>query len=379
MPYANLQALPDWVKKQMPTGAQEIYKSAFNAALKTYNGDEGKAAATAITAVKTKYKKVGEKYVAKTESQEQLREFKPEDCVLTNLAEAKFEHDPKPMIRNVAFMGLESVNKVSFLPEAVESAIPTHFEGARIFYDHPETPDKRHLKVRELLGQATNLRLDQAVGQLRGDVQILNTQANVEFMKALAEMPGVAGFSPHYQAWMRKRQDGIEEVVRFERVHSIDLVTQPATTKSLFENVRNDKEDNMDFSTLTLKELQENRPDLVDAICAEADEGVNLEKLKTENAELKAKAASLEHVQKVDALVKEAKLSAEADTPLFRKGLGQAASEAEIKAMIQDRVELAAKVPAKSGPISAGKSEDGKKALTEDHYLKALKPNRLVD
>ena len=54
MPYPTLDSLPDWVKK-MPQHAQEIYQASWNSAYEQYK-DEGKAAATAITAVKAKYK-----------------------------------------------------------------------------------------------------------------------------------------------------------------------------------------------------------------------------------------------------------------------------------------------------------------------------------
>lgn len=63
MPYPTLASLPDWVK-EMPKHAQEIYQAAFNSALKQYDGDESKAAATAITAVKKGgYQKQGEEWV----------------------------------------------------------------------------------------------------------------------------------------------------------------------------------------------------------------------------------------------------------------------------------------------------------------------------
>ncbi len=63
MPYPTLDSLPDWVKA-MPKHAQEIYQAAWNSAFEQYK-DEGKAAATAITAVKTKYEKKGDEWVAK--------------------------------------------------------------------------------------------------------------------------------------------------------------------------------------------------------------------------------------------------------------------------------------------------------------------------
>lgn len=55
MPYPTLDSLPDSVKK-MPIGAQHIFQSAFNAALKQYDGSEERANQVAYSAVKTKFK-----------------------------------------------------------------------------------------------------------------------------------------------------------------------------------------------------------------------------------------------------------------------------------------------------------------------------------
>jgi len=64
MPYPTLASLPDAVKA-LPKHAQEIFQGAFNAAFKQYEGDEAKSAATAWAAVKTKYEKKDDKWVAK--------------------------------------------------------------------------------------------------------------------------------------------------------------------------------------------------------------------------------------------------------------------------------------------------------------------------
>ena len=56
MPYPTLASLPDAIKG-LPKHAQEIWQSAYNAAFKQYEGNEGKAAGTAWAAVKTKYRK----------------------------------------------------------------------------------------------------------------------------------------------------------------------------------------------------------------------------------------------------------------------------------------------------------------------------------
>jgi len=63
MPY-TMDNPPDAIKG-LPKHAQEIFIAAYNAAFKQYKGDEAKANATAWAAVKTKYKKVGDEWVAK--------------------------------------------------------------------------------------------------------------------------------------------------------------------------------------------------------------------------------------------------------------------------------------------------------------------------
>ncbi len=71
MPYPTLNSLPDAVKK-MPEGAQHIFQSAFNSAFEQYKGDEGKSNAVAWAAVKSKYEKKDDQWVAR-ESIEPLR------------------------------------------------------------------------------------------------------------------------------------------------------------------------------------------------------------------------------------------------------------------------------------------------------------------
>ena len=57
MPYDNIRDLPDSVKDNIPSHAQEIYKSAFNSAWEEYKHDEERAHRVAWAAVKDKYAK----------------------------------------------------------------------------------------------------------------------------------------------------------------------------------------------------------------------------------------------------------------------------------------------------------------------------------
>lgn len=57
MPYESAAGLPDGVRKHLPTGAQEIYREAFNSAWERFAGREASAYKGAWSAVKTKYRK----------------------------------------------------------------------------------------------------------------------------------------------------------------------------------------------------------------------------------------------------------------------------------------------------------------------------------
>jgi len=74
MPYHSLAELPDSVKDHLPKHAQEIYKEAYNSAWEEYadpdkrRGDASReevAHKVAWSAVKQKYEKKGDHWVAK--------------------------------------------------------------------------------------------------------------------------------------------------------------------------------------------------------------------------------------------------------------------------------------------------------------------------
>ncbi len=74
MPYEKTSDLPAPVKDHLPPHAQEIYRSAFNNAWEEYKSSQDRrddssreevAHKVAWTAVKNKYKKQGDKWIAK--------------------------------------------------------------------------------------------------------------------------------------------------------------------------------------------------------------------------------------------------------------------------------------------------------------------------
>lgn len=57
MPYNKKSDLPDSVKNNLPSHAQDIYKEAFNSAWDQYDKDEERSHRVAWAAVKEKYHK----------------------------------------------------------------------------------------------------------------------------------------------------------------------------------------------------------------------------------------------------------------------------------------------------------------------------------
>ena len=64
MPYSSNKELPEAVQK-LPSHAQDIFRNAFNNALKEYDNDEERAFKVAWAAVKTKYEKKEDKWISK--------------------------------------------------------------------------------------------------------------------------------------------------------------------------------------------------------------------------------------------------------------------------------------------------------------------------
>lgn len=63
MPYRTIADLPP-ATRHLPPHAKEIFRAAFNAAWDEYDGDEERAFRVAWAAVKKRYKKRGDDWVA---------------------------------------------------------------------------------------------------------------------------------------------------------------------------------------------------------------------------------------------------------------------------------------------------------------------------
>lgn len=191
------------------------------------------------------------------------------------------------VIHGVKILGLASRNGRRYLPAALEDAVAL-YEGAKVNVNHPKGAPNAPRDYQERIGVLRNVlfRAAESDGGLYGDLHYNPRHALAEQLAWDARhAPENVGLSHNVLAVTARRGD--ETVVeRIERVQSVDLVADPATTRGLFEQLAIDGDANSpqpeqpaSLGELSLSELQTHRPDLVDAI---------LESAQTEIANLRA-------------------------------------------------------------------------------------------
>jgi hypothetical protein len=138
------------------------------------------------------------------------------------------------VIKGVKILGLESRNGRTYDREAVRGAIGL-YEGARVNVNHPEGSATQPRDYRDRLGHLENVR-QEADGSLRGDLKYNPKHPLAEQLNwDAANAPQNVGLSHNIQGKTRQR-NGKATVESIERVLSVDLVADPATTSSLFES-----------------------------------------------------------------------------------------------------------------------------------------------
>lgn len=326
------------------------------------------------------------------------------------------------VIKNVKIAGLESPSKNRrYQPGALRAAVPL-FEGVSVNSDHDR--ENKGRKIADRFGVLQNVRFMEGDG-LRGDLRY-----NVKHPLApqvgwwAANLPSQIGLSQHSFGACR-RENGVEIVEQIRSVKSVDLVSDPATTRGLFEDKnehaseiasviadvsldkaaklrrinellessglptppkKKDRNMALEASEITI-EMIESRSDLVDALSkrirAQIEKESKTTELLEENASLKKKLDELTVAQaiaasraKIETLLVESKLPEAAITKTFRETLEAAGDETKIKALIEDRVAV---VGRSSSPKSREQSmseatgrKDGEKVSIDD-VVRALK------
>jgi len=203
--------------------------------------------------------------------------------------------EEKMIIEDVAILGRTSKNKREYSNKAFKDAIRL-FEGSPAYFEHESKK-----KVKDLIGQFKDVK--EKDNQIKGNLHVLENQNWL--MDMAKRMPTLAGFSINASGSV-KNVDGKEIVESLTNRVSVDLVTQPATVKNLFESENLEEKEDMD----DLKKLQEE----------------NIE-IKVRYEELKEKVALLEYENNEYKEAEEKKLQEEKQNKLIDKKLKEAKIE----------------------------------------------------
>lgn len=196
------------------------------------------------------------------------------------------------VIKNVKFVGLNSANGRTYAEAGLRKAVGL-YEGARLNVDHKVDP-KSGRTVSDRIGSARNLRFVEGQG-IFGDAHLNPAHSQFsqiawEAEEAAAGRSSGIGFS-HVAECTLRPGPGPQVVESIVRVRSVDIVADPATTKSLFESTEPNR---MDLSTLTIEQLRTGRPDLVTDIEKPLKESISAEQGKVKAFEDKEKRSKLE-------------------------------------------------------------------------------------
>lgn len=139
----------------------------------------------------------------------------------------------KNIVYGVKLLGLESANRRRYTDDAARKAVPL-YEGAKIYVNHSESPNRRGYQ--EQLGVARNVEHRPGDGNYGNVHYNPKAQAAEQFVWDAENEPGNLGMSHSAMVEQRKGRDGWVTVEDISDVHSVDVVSNPATTKGLFEH-----------------------------------------------------------------------------------------------------------------------------------------------
>lgn len=261
------------------------------------------------------------------------------------------------IVRGVKVLGLTSQNGYDYLPQAVKSARQL-YEGVKVNIDHPKKPGESR-SVRDGFGVMRNPSINQN-GELIADLHFNPKSDFAEaFIWSAENSPSDFGFSHNADGKRKRQANGRTVVESIDKVFSVDLVRDPATTTSLFESKENDMELAEQVADLS-RQLTEQKASL-DKLAADN------KTLTEENATLKAAQAKAAFAAKVDGFIAEAKV--ENFPATIRDLLVESNDEAKAKAAIADAAKTLKAKPVQSvsggAHLSESKSTGDFKNITD--------------
>ncbi len=211
------------------------------------------------------------------------------------------------VIRGVKILGLESRNRRSYLPEALAQAARL-YEDAKVNVNHPKGNPGAPRDYQDRMGVIRNVAARPGEG-LFADFYFNPKHTLAEQLMWDAEhAPENVGFSHNVEARTVRQGDRVV-VEAITRVQSVDLVADPATTRSLFESSAQAVSDESDIlpadkdRALTAEDLKRDYPELIEEICREVLE--EQRRLAAEVERLTALTSAHEKCETVRCLLRE--------------------------------------------------------------------------
>ncbi len=257
------------------------------------------------------------------------------------------------IIRGVKILGVRSRNGRTYLAEAIGQAVSL-YEGAKVNVNHATGAPSGPRDYQDRIGVIRNVTARANEG-LFGDFHFNPKHTLAEQLLWDAEhAPQNVGFSHNVQARTARRGDTVV-VEAITKVQSVDLVADPATTQGLFESAKTSNEpveevaDNNEPSSelLTITQLRETRPDLIEELLAEPQE--RIAQLQEEVSQLRSAECNRKKRETVQALLVEYELSGNGNvderhrhmvSESFVESLMRADDEPAMRQLIQERVQL---------------------------------------
>ena len=164
---------------------------------------------------------------------EKIKDIEETGTEITEITEAFTEaifEKTDNTIRNICLISVSSRNNRVYTDRALNNIVELA-RGVKVFADHPVKGQIR--SVRDLIGKISAPR--RAGDKIYGDLKVLSNQDWV--FDIAKQMPEIVGMSIVARGKIspEKDQKGREQVESVLALKSIDLVSEPATTNSLFE------------------------------------------------------------------------------------------------------------------------------------------------
>jgi hypothetical protein len=140
------------------------------------------------------------------------------------------------VIFGVKVLGHASLNGRLYLPEAVRQAAPK-YEGVHVNIDHPDDKPTDQRSAYDRFGKLVRVRYIEGKG-LYADLEYLVSHPMAgRVVEAAEKMPDLFGLSHNAEGEGDETEEGVFVINRIVEVRHVDLVADPATTRSLSEGV----------------------------------------------------------------------------------------------------------------------------------------------